>query len=182
MNTYNTHHDYEPDEAAAHYVALNKMKPDDLERGDLAFVDYLIEYDREMGVHRPAPPNLLSTVLERLPDIRSSPEVAQHLVDLYHTSGLEVPSGLLDLPFLWAKAIHQLIRETHWSAYRYCTAHDVYGWNHVLLFGGYLHIQFASPLPHQHSHWNEVGSLIYELHQRLEPGPYTEPGRLIEFL
>jgi hypothetical protein len=182
MNAYKTHHDYEPDEANAHYVALNKMKPDDLERGDLSCVDYLLEFDREMGIPRPAPPNLLSMALNNLPSIHESPEVAQHLTELYQASGLEVPVGLLDLPLQWAKAFHDLVCNTHWPTYRHCTFRDVIEWNHVLSFGGYLHIQFARALPHRESHWNEVGYLIRELHQKLEPGPYTEPGRLIEFL
>ncbi|NBB79774.1 MAG: hypothetical protein GVY36_10055 [Verrucomicrobia bacterium] len=182
MNEHETDNEYQADEATAHYVALRKMNPDDLERGDLACVDYLDEFDREMGVIRPTPPLSLSTLLDALPTIRSSPEVAQHLVDLYHASGLEVPAGLLDLPLQWAKAFHELIRETHWPAHPHCSIRDVFGWNHVLRFGGHLHIQFESRLPHTESHCSEVGGFIAELHRRFEPGIYTAPGRLIEFM
>ncbi|MDQ8195104.1 hypothetical protein QEH59_11755 [Coraliomargarita sp. SDUM461004] len=182
MNEYDIENDYQPDEANAHYVALHKLNKNDLERGDFACADYLIEYDREMGIHRDAPPNLLSAVLDALPTIRSAPEVAQNLVELYEASGLGVPVGLFDLPYHWAKALHEMIRETHWPSYPNCTIHEVFGWNHVFRFGGHLHVQFETPLPHQHSHWCEVGSLIRDLHMRLEPGPYTEPARLIEFI
>lgn len=182
MNEYETHNEYQSDEATAHYVAFHKMNIDDLARGDLACVDYLIEYDREMGIHRPAPPNLLTAVLDQLPSIRSSPEVAQHLVELYQSSGLEIPTGLLDLPYHWAKAFHEVILETHWPAHSNCTIKDVFGWNHVFRFNGHLHIQFESPLPHKGSHWSEVGEFITELHRRFEPGISTPSGRLIEFL
>lgn len=181
MNENEIHHEYQSDEATAHYVALHKMNDDDLERGDLACVDYLDEYNRELGIRRLAPPVLLSTVLDELPTIRSSPVIAQHLVDLYHVSDLQVPTGLFDLPLHWAKAFHELIRETHWPAHPQCSIRDVFGWNHVFRFGGYLHIQFESRLPHQGSHWDEVGGFIVELHRRFEPGIDTQPGRLIEF-
>lgn len=139
MNEQKTDNEYQPDEATAHFVALHKMNPEDLERGDLACVDYLDEFDREMGINRLAPPNLLSTVLDSLPTIRSSPEVAQHLVDSYDASGLTVPAGLLDLPLQWAKAFHEIIHGTHWPAHSHCSIRDVFGWNHVLRFGALAH-------------------------------------------
>lgn len=182
MNEYETNNEYEADESNAHYVALNKMSKEELEQGDLACVNYLAEFDREMGISKLAPPVLLGKVLDGLPSIRSSPAVAQHLVELYQASGLEVPAGLLDLPLQWAKAFHEVIRETHWPAHPHCSIREVFGWNHVLRFGGCLHIQFESRLPHDGSHWCEVGKFIVELHRRFEPGIYTPAGRLIEFI
>jgi len=182
MNENTTEHEYQSDEATAHYVALHKMNQDDLDRGDLVCVYYLAEYDREMGVFRLAPPVLLSQVLDTLPSIRSCPASAQSLTELYHMSGIEVPVGLLDLPLQWAKAFHEIIRETHWPAYTDCSVRDVFGWNMVMRFGGHLHIQFESPLPHKGSYWSEVGEFIAELHRRFEPGIHTPRGRLIEFI
>lgn len=181
MNENEIQNDYQSDEATAHYVALHKMNNDDLARGDLVCVDYLIELDQEIGLQRPAPTVLLSEALDALPAIHSSPVVVQQIVELYHASGLEVPTGLLDLPLQWAKAFCELMQETHWPAYQNCTIHDVFGWNHVIRYGAYLHIQFESRLPHESSHWCEVGEFIAELHDRFEPGICTPPGRLIEF-
>ncbi|WPJ95144.1 hypothetical protein SH580_17100 [Coraliomargarita algicola] len=173
---------YQSDEETAHYVALNQMSEEDLKQGNLACTDYLIEYQRELGIPEYAPPNSLSIVLDSLPTIGSSPTINQQMVELYHASGLEVPTGLFDLPLYWAKPFYELMRETHWPAYQNCTIKDVFGWNLVLRFGGYLHIQFESPLPHKDSHWPEVGEFIVELHRRMEPGPHTPEGRLCEFL
>jgi len=181
MNEHIPDHEYQSDEATAHLVALHKMDQCDLKRGELACVDYLLEYDREIGVSRPAPPVLLSSVLDALPTIRSSSADAQHLVELYDASGLGIPVGLLDLPLQWAKAFQEVICGTHWPAYPDCSIRDVFGWNMVLRFGGHLHIHFESQLPHGGSHWDEVGEFIAELHRRFEPGIYTPPGRLIEF-
>ncbi|HKK18809.1 MAG TPA: hypothetical protein VJ952_09040 [Opitutales bacterium] len=117
-----------------------------------------------------------------MPAITSSPEAKQHLSELYCGSGLEVPTGLFDLPLYWAKSFHQQMRETHWPAHPNCCIQEVFGWNLVLSFRGYLHIQFQQPIPSMKSHWPEVGEFILELHRNFEPGPFTPPGRLCEFV
>jgi hypothetical protein len=172
---------YQSDEETAHYVAINKMADTDLRNGDLACINYLSEYHRELGTESPEPSAMTGSVLDSLPTIQRSPGVAQSLVELYQVSGLNVPVGLLDLPLYWAKAFHELIGETHWPAYDECSIKDVFGWNLVIRYGGFLHIQFESPIPHLNSHWCDVGRLIVELHERFEPGPTTPLSRLCEF-
>jgi hypothetical protein len=180
MNNLSNTND-QSDEETAHYVALNKMADEELHNGDLACINYLREYYRELGAEQPESPPMIGSILDSLPTIRSSPGVAQGLVELYQSSGLNVPVGLLDLPLYWAKAFHELIRETHWPACDACSIHDVFGWNLVIRYGGYLHIQFESPIPHQNSHWCDVGRFIVELHERFEPGLMTPASRLCEF-
>jgi hypothetical protein len=158
------------------------MADTDLRNGDLACINYVREYQRELGIEPHESAAMIGGVLDSLPTIQSSPGVAQSLVELYQVSGLNMPVGLLDLPLYWAKAFHELIRETHWPAYDACSIHDVFGWNLVIRYGGYLHIQFESPIPHLNSHWCDVGRFIVELHERFEPGPTTPASRLCEFL
>lgn len=181
MNDYETD-TYESDDATAHYVALNKMNPDDLKRGDLICIDYIDEFYRELGITNPTTSVGLGSFYESMPAIASSPEAKQHLSELYCGSGLEVPTGLFELPLYWAKSFHQQIRETHWPAHPNCCIQEVFGWNLVLFFRGYLHIQFQQPIPSMKSHWPEVGEFILELHRNFEPGPFTPPGRLCEFV
>ena len=180
MNESSTN--YQSDEETAHYVAINKMADQDLRNGDLACINYLREYYHELGAESPKPASMVGSVLDSLPTIQSSPGVAQSLIELYQVSGLNVPIGLLDLPLYWAKAFHEVIRGTHWPAHGNCSIHDVFGWNLVIRYGGYLHIQFESPIPHLNSHWCEVGRFIVELHERVEPGATTPASRLCEFL
>jgi len=179
MNESSTN--YQSDEETAHYVALNKMAPEDLSYGDLACINYMREYYRELDIKPPESSVEIDSGLDLLPKIQSSPGVAQSLVELYQVSGLNVPVGLLDLPLYWAKAFHELIRETHWPAYEGCSIQDVFGWNLVIRYGAYLHIQFESPIPHLNSHWCDVGRFIVELHERFEPGPTTSASRFSEF-
>lgn len=181
MNEHQTQNDYQSDEETAHYVALNRMADVDLMHGDLACVNYLREFHCELGTVPQEQSENIGGVLDGLPTIQSSPEMSQYLTELYHSSGLNIPIGLFDLPLQWAKAFSRLIQETHWPAYNNCDIRDVFGWNLVMRYGPYLHIQFESPIPHLNSHWCDVGRFIVELHERFEPGLMTPQLRLCEF-
>jgi hypothetical protein len=184
MNTnYNQPDDWnEPDYDSAHYVAFDKMAEEYRSAGELNCCDYLTEYHSELGEEPMISSPDLINALEAMATIQSDLIEMDLLAQAFERSHLKTPVGLYDLPLLWGRAIREMILETHWPEQSNCQIKDVFGWSSVFRVGAHLHIYFDSPHPPNRGHWCEIGSLIYELHRRLEPGPYTPKGRLVEFL
>jgi hypothetical protein len=182
MNNNPINEPNEPDYANAHYVAFDKMAEENRLSGQLNCCDYLLEFHRELG-EDPASSSLeLLRVLNSMPTIRSDVAEMDLLAQAFERSHLQIPAGLYDLPLFWGRAIREMMLKTHWPEHENCKIEDVFGWSAVFRFGAFLHICFDSPYPPNQGHWCEIGSLIHELHTRLEPGPYTAEGRLCEFL
>lgn len=182
INDYQPDDQIEPDYGSAHYVAFDKMPEENRSAGELNCCEYLIEYHRELREEPMISSPDLINALDAMATIQGDVVEMDLLAQAFERSHLNIPVGLYDLPLLWGRAIREMILETHWPEHENCQIKDVFGWSSVFRIGAHLHICFDSPHPSNRGNWCEIGSLIHELHCRLEPGPYTPKGRLIEFL
>lgn len=165
----------------AHSRALCAIK-DDADIGRLPFFDYAIEYCAYFGQNAPEPTVGLIRFLEDCQKIGDSKQAQIAIESLYREHELEIPIGLMDLPVWWARAIAASIHEVNWVEPDPGRTQDVFGWTMVHLQGPYLDIQYANPIPIQSVDWHVIGSELWNLHRRFEPGPFTPVGRLIEFI
>ncbi|MGJ8650849.1 MAG: hypothetical protein ACSHX4_10865 [Opitutaceae bacterium] len=182
MNENPFHNHRNSDDKKAHNAAFYRMAEEYCIAGQLNCADYLIEYHNKLGKRLPEVSSELLHTLDSMPSIRSDLPEMDLLSQAFERSNLEIPIGVHDLPRTWGRGIRELMMGTCWTELPQCQVEDVFGWKSVFRFGPYLHICFLKPFARDQSHWCEIGSLIYELHRRLEPGPYTQEGRLVEFL
>jgi hypothetical protein len=166
----------------AHCEALKFLSESDKAQGHLPCHEYFAFYHNLLGENPPAPSSDLLYFLDTSPTIGSCTVERQALAEVYSRIGLEMPAGLHDLPIWWATAIRRAIANTNWVEFDQSRIKDVFGWASVFHFGGYLDIHYINPLPPKQTLWWETGSILLDLHQSLEPGPYTSKGRLTEFL
>lgn len=165
----------------AHRRSLRAIK-EDAAIGRLPFYDYSIEYCAYFGQKAPEQiPELLS-FLESCEKIGDSERERSAITSVYIEYALEIPIGLLDLPVWWARAIIASLREVNWVEPDPERTQAVFGWDMVHRQGAYLDIQFPGPLSVEPEDWLLVGNPLMVLQRSLEPGPYTQPGRLIEFI
>lgn len=164
----------------AHDRALRAIK-DDAAIGRLPFFDYALEYYAFFDKKAPEPTVELISFLESCEKIGDSKAVLRGIESIYQEHSLEVPIGLMDLPVWWARAIIASIREVNWVESDPERTQEVFGWNMVHLQGAYRDIQYMEPIIVSTEKWCPIGGELLNLHRRLEPGPFTQPGRLIEF-
>lgn len=173
--------DHSPDYATAHYAARASLSQRDLYHGTLIMANYLYEYQRQLGTPVITPAPGVYALLDNAPTIASDPIEKQLTAEAFQSCGLDIPTGLNDLPLTWARAIRETVLETFWPEYSTISVADVFGWATVLRFGPYLHLEYGRPIPRQGVHWDEIGEILVALHQCMEPGPFTPVGRLCEF-
>lgn len=167
--------------ADAHSRALRAVK-DDAEIGRLPFYDYTIEYCAYFEQKAPEPTAKLLNFLESCERIEDSHRIEDTIKSVYSKHSLEIPIGLMDLPVWWAKAIITGIAEVNWVEPDPERTLAVFGWTMVHRQGAYLDIQFPEPLPSKDEDWLWIGNPLMNLQRSIEPGPFTQPGRLIEFV
>lgn len=164
----------------AHWNALNSIR-DDAAIGRLPCYDYAIEFYDICGATAPEPPLELIQYLEGCEPI-SGVEYSRNLIKrTYAEHELDIPIGLMDLPAWWTPAIIQSINEINWVEPAPERTKTTFGWQMVHVQGAYLDIQFNDPLPSDAELWHPIASELINLHKRLEPGPFTQIGRLKEF-
>lgn len=165
----------------AHAQALRGIC-EDAALGRIPFFDYTIDYLNYFGQQAPESPPALIRHLETCEKIGDSAEARSWIESIYRMHSLEVPIGLMDLPIWWAPALVTSIEEINWVQPDHVRTQAVFGWDMVFLQGSYLEIRYDRPLPSEDEQWHIIGGELLNLHRRLEPGPFTPPGRLVEFI
>jgi len=165
----------------AHGRALWRIKGD-AAIGRLPLYDYAIEYCAYFDQKAPEPTAELLNFLESCEKIGESRLIEDAITSTYNKHSMEIPIGLMDLPVWWAKAIISGIAEINWVAPDPERTQAVFGWDMVHRQSAYLDIQFPGSLPSQVEDWLWIGNPLMSLQRSIEPGPFTQPGRLIEFI
>lgn len=165
----------------AHGRALQGIR-EDAAIGRLPFYDYAIEYFAYFELKAPEPSGELLDFLQGCEKIGDTKHTQRSIESIYKEYALEIPIGLMDLPVWWARAIIASVREVNWVEPDTERTQAVFEWTMVHLQGAYLDIQFANPIPDQSDNWHLIGGQLIDLHRRFEQGPFTQPGRLIEFI
>ena len=164
----------------AHARALHGIQ-EDAEIGRLPFYDYSIDYLAYFGEQPPEPSLELVGYLENCQKIGESSKAKSAMESIYKRHALQIPIGFMDLPVWWTKSIIAAIAEVNWVEPDPERTQAVFGWTMVHLQGPYLDIQYPRPLPIDPEEWLQIGSQILKLHRGFEPGPFSQPNRLIEF-
>lgn len=169
------------DVSHAHLHALRAIK-DDSAIGRLPVNDYAIEYYAYFDQKAPESSLELISFIENCEKIGDSECECSAITSIYNEHALEIPIGLFDLPVWWARAFIASIREVNWVAPDPERTQAVFGWDMVHRQGAYLDIQFPEPLPGEVEDWLWIGNPLMSLQRSIEPGPFTQPGRIIEFI
>lgn len=165
----------------AHARALCGIR-EDAAIGRLPFYDYTIEYSAYFGQKAPKPSLELIRFLQDCEKIGDSKQEQNEIESIYGEYAMEVPIGLMDIPVWWARAIIASIREVNWVEPDPERTRAVFGWDMVHLQGAYLDIQYPTPITTVPEEWCPIGGELINLHRRFEPGSFTQPGRIIEFI
>lgn len=149
--------------------------------GRIPFYDYAIEYQNFVGGDAHEPPNDLIHFLATTESISQSKTALEQIEEVYKQYSIEIPMGLLDLPVWWAPALIESIEEVNWVEADIEQTQEIFGWDFVSVQAAYLDIQFPQRIGQSPKAWSQIGQSLMRLHRRLEPGPYTPLGRLVEF-
>lgn len=164
----------------AHRHALRGIRTD-ASIGRLPFYDYAIDYFSYMGRKAPQPTGELVQFVESCETLGESRDAKSRVESIYGQYSLPIPIGLMDLPVWWATALIRSISEVNWVETDVDFTRTVFGWEMVHLQGSYLDIQYATALPEDITIWCPIANELLNLHRRLEPGPFTPLGRIVEF-